>query len=371
MASTNSDGMSASLQKSWQDLGIDFQKTPTKSSLSEARSKVCHSFFKDIYEEDLLRLNQARKTYRGFYIYAVDGDDLNLPCSHGILAEGYRGWCFNKSFETYYPKMYTVYAYDVMNGLVTGFRQSQRSEEFYNAINLIPSFEKNSIAIYDRLYGSYPVMSAHAARGSYFLIRLKKSVDAVKGGGLDREVAWSNSKNREDGILKIRIVKMYNTKTKEMMFFATNLAKEFFSRREIVKLYQKRWDIETSLRDLTHTMKVEQWHSQTINGILQEIYALLWLMNNVKMQMRSDEQEAKFLDDKEYHKSNFKLCIKIVIENLSLLIAKKYDELRKLLKFWVCRSKEKRCHRSRSYPRIIKNRHTNNPIRSKIKRNSP
>ena len=211
----------------------------------------------------------------------------------------------------------------------------------------------------------------HVKSGSYFLIRLKKSVDVVKSGDLDHEVEWSNSKNKEDGVLKVRIVKMYNTKTKEMMFFATNLAKEFFSRREIVKLYQKRWEIETSFRDLTHTMKVEQWHSQTVNGILQEIYALLWLMNNVKIQMRSDVQEDKFLVSKKYHKSNFKLCIKIVIENFSLLIAKKYDELRKLLNFWVCRSKEKRCHRSRSYPRIIKNRPTKYTVRSKIKRRSP
>ena len=363
--------MSSSLQKSWQDLGIDFQKTPTKSSLSEARSKVCHSFFRDIYEADLLRLSEDRKTYRGFYIYAVDGDDLNLPCSPQILAEGYHGWCFNKSFETYYPKMYTVYAYDVINGLVSGFRQSQRSEEFYSAINLIPSFEKNSIAIYDRLYGSYPVMSAHAMSGSYFLIRLKKSVDVVKCGSLDHEVDWKNSQNKKDVAVRVRVVKMYNTKTKEMMFFATNLAKEVFSRKEIVKLYQKRWEIETSLRDLTHTMKIEQWHSQTINGILQEIYALLWLMNNVKMQIRSDGEEADFLDNKKYYKSNFKLCMKIVIENISLLVVKKYDELKELLGFWVERSKEKRCQRSRSYPRIIKNRPTKYTVRSKIRRRVP
>jgi Transposase DDE domain len=363
--------MSTSLQKSWQDLGLDFQQTPAKSSLSEARSKVCHSFFKDIYEADLLRLNQARKTYRGFHIYAVDGDDLNLPCSNRILAEGYRGWCFNKNFETYYPKMYTVYAYDVMNGLVSGFKQSQRSEEFYSAIGLIPNFEKNSIAIYDRLYGSYPVMSAHAASGSYFLIRLKKSVDVVKSSSLDQEVEWRNSQNKEDAAVRVRIVKMYNAKIKEMMFFATNLTKEVFSRKEIVKLYQKRWEIETSLRDLTHTMKVEQWHSQTINGILQEIYALLWLMNNVKMQMRSDGEDADFLDKKKYYKSNFKLCMKIVIENISLLIVKKYAELKELLSYWINRSKEKRCRRSRSYPRIIKNRPTKYTVRSKIRRRGP
>lgn len=370
--STNNNGLHASLQKSWQDLKLSPEETPTKSSLSEARGKVSYTFFKDIYDSDLERLNTSRKTFRGFHIYAVDGDDLNLPCSRQILKEGYRGYLYDKKHETYYPKMYTVYAYDVINGLVQRFAHSKTREELYTAIGLIPSFEKNSIAIYDRLYGGYPVMSEHEKAGSYFLIRLKKKAtvvrDFIQSGDLDLEVEWVNSQNKEDTPLKVRLIKAHHPKTKELMVFATNLSKTMFSRKDLLKLYQKRWQIETSFRDLTHTLQIEQWHSKSANGILQEIYALLWFVNNIKIQMSNRKGGGDFLDQSEYYKSNFKLCIKIVMDNIFMVIRGHYQKLRRLLKFWLERTVEKRRWRSRSYPRILKGRLTKYPVHSKIRR---
>jgi IS4 transposase len=47
----------------------------------------------------------------------------------------------------------------------------------------------------------------------------------------------------------------------------------------IFKLYRLRWQVETSFLELTAITRSEQWHSKSYNGIMQELYALMWLIN--------------------------------------------------------------------------------------------
>ena len=351
------------------------EHTPVKSSLSEARDKVSYHFFKDIYETDLKRLSGTRKTYRGFHIYAVDGDDLDLPASKSVLQNGYRGYPYAKKFETYYPKMYTVYAYDVMNGLVHNFAFSSKYQELNLAVDMTKSFEKNSVTIYDRYYSGFPLMNSHYQEGNYFLIRVKtngktaaRSVKRfIESGTNEMNVDWYSNRTKVNQI-NVRLVKIVNPKTNKSIVLATNLSKEQFTRKELFKLYEKRWEIETSLSDLTHTLKMSQWHSKKVNGILQEIFALLWFVNNVKIQMMNLNDHNEFLGQQRYAKSNFKLCARLIIENIALIIERKFKQLGQLLAFWIARTKEYRKHHSRSYPRIVKGKLSKFPVHSKIRR---
>ncbi len=374
--STNEDGFNQALQKTWQIQDLKIDNTPVKSSLSEARSKVSYEFFKDIYQENLQDFSKSRKMFRGFYIYAVDGDDLNLPCSKDILDEGYRGALYAKDFETHYPKMYTVYAYDVLNGLVTDFRFSKKCQEFNLALDIARMTEENSITIYDRLYCGYPLLATHLQQKNHCLIRVNINGSKIhkpikrflESGRNDHFVDWyPYQKEGKDGI-KIRLVKIRNPRTKQDMVFATTLSREQFTRKEIQALYKKRWEIETSLRDLTHTLKMSQWHSKKENGVLQEIYALLWYVNNVKLQMSSLHSEENFLSHGKYRKSNFKLCAKLVIENIGLVLKGKFSELRRILIFWINRTLERRTRYTRSYNRVVKRKLSKFPVHSKVTR---
>jgi hypothetical protein len=368
--------MNQALQKTWQVRKLKMEQTPVKSSLSEARSKVSYKFFEDIYQKDLKKLSKSRRTYQGFHIYAVDGDDLNLPASGQVLKQGYRGSRFDKQFETYYPKMYTVYSYDILNGTVHDFSFSNKFQEFSAAVNMAQDFEKNSIAIYDRLFCGYSLIKAHLNGGSHCLIRakvngptvhrpVKKFLESCKN---ELIVDWyPHNKQGQDGI-RVRLVKIVNPKTKKIMVFATTLPKKQFSRKDIQKLYQKRWEIETHFRDLTQTLKMNQWHSKNINGILQEIFALLWFVNNVKMQMTRFAETTDFLKQEKYQKSNFKLCAKLIVEHIDLVIDQKLRDLSKLLEFWIKRTRESRKHGSRKYQRVVKGKLSKFPVHSKILR---
>jgi len=59
----------------------------------------------------------------------------------------------------------------------------------------------------------------------------------------------------------------------------TNLPADEFSTDDIKHLYHLRWNIETSFRDLKHTIGATNFHSKKVEYIVQEIWARLILFN--------------------------------------------------------------------------------------------
>lgn len=362
---TNKDGAYHALYNAFKACGFKEKYTPAKSSLTEYRAKVSYTFFEDIYRRDLERLNPDRRMFKGHYIYAVDGDQTDLPLSDDILDHGYRGYPvrgFNQ--ETHFPKMYTVLAYDVMNGIVKDFRFSNQQHEVQLARQMPASLEENSITIYDRLHFNYETVLAHTDANNYFIARCKT------GPNVKREVqAFWKSNKRSDyflwsklnkalttPLLPVRLVKVKHPKTRKALVFMTNLDPKDFSNNEIAKLYLKRWEIEGCFRDLTSTMKMDEWRARTVNGILQEAYALLWLANAVKFQcLRVNENPDAFLST-NYSRSNFKLALSLVMENIKLLVCGQWRKLASILNYWIIRTQEKRQKLSRSYPRVHRKR---------------
>lgn len=364
---TNHNGYDTALMKAWKNCSQGLKQAPRRSSLSEYREKISFQFFKDFWEKDLqTELNICRRKLRGFYVYAIDGDDFDLPASEDIIANGYRGYPIGKDKETHYPKMYTVQALDIVNGIVKDFSFSTEKHEVQMARQMAKKLETKSIAIYDRLHSGYLTAKGHVDAENYFLIRIKDQ--APKNNIEIKKFCQSKGKkskwidltpgtplqNKEPDLpsLRTRLVKIKNPRTKKMIVFMTNLKEEQFLDDELGILYQRRWEVETNFRDLTSTaLKMNQWHSKKLNGILQEIYATLWLVNQVRIQVRI---KIKNWLNHRYEKANFKHCVQLVCENLDLLVAGKNRKLKKLLNYWIWRTTEARTRLSRSYPRQAK-----------------
>ncbi len=364
-ASTNGEGYFSALHNTWRKCGGCLQDTPAKSSLSEFRDKVSFEFFREVFQESLKQLEPMRRKFRGFHIYAIDGDSLDLPASADVLKNKYRGYPTSRGRETHFPKMYAVHCLDVINGSIREFGYSETQAEVHIARQMVSRLEENSITLYDRLHCGYGVIFAHTEANNYFVVRARTS-----GPGIKSEIREFRDTSKRSDImlwhamhlrrqypgLAVRLVKVKNPRSGEDLIFVTNLSKDQFSDLEIAKLYLRRWDIEGSFRDLTTTLKMHQWHSKKLNGILQEIFALLWLTNAVRAECNRYIKHAKNWFCDRYEKSNFKLCTEIVIENLDLLIFKKRTEFYRILEYWIRRSTEKRRRLSRSYPRVVKQR---------------
>ncbi len=294
---------------------------------------------------------------------------MDLPASDDILAQGYRGFPLAKNRETYYPKMYTTQIYDLVNEQVREFSFSNAQDEVYMARDMIPALEKNSLSIYDRLYCGYETMRAHDKHGSYFLIRSRINDNGEQGRGVYGQVAeFVRSKKKETPItwrplpgfrrkspdIELRAIKIKHPKTKRIYVYLTNLPHNFGG-KAIGQLYRRRWEIETSFKDLTCTLKMGQWHSKMFNGIMQEIFALLWLVNSTKRQMQQ-AVKRKDLIESNYERTNFKLSIRCIMDNLKLLFIGKLKLFYEKIGIWMNRMIETRRRDSRSYERVVKHR---------------
>jgi hypothetical protein len=244
---------------------------------------------------------------------------------------------------------------------------------------MIGGFEKNSIAIYDRLHWGHPTFLEHRNAGNYFLVRcrdkgkkLSRFIQAfIESGKNEMETTWfenARMKVEREGIL-VRIFRIKNPRTKEWSIFVTNVPKSKFHYRELGRFYEKRWEVETSYRDLISTLKLDSWHSRSINGILQELFAMAYLVNSVKMQLAQLTGVEQF-EKRNYNLPNFKLCFELISTNFRLLILRKIDKLLDLLELAIRQTKEQRKHYSRSYPRHVRRYGTGFNVANKVPRSS-
>ena len=195
-------------------------------------------------------------------------------------------------------------------------------------------------------------MNLHCKHGSYFLIKCRSR-------GIDKQIQDFFDEPRRRKTIKIFdqktkkenelfLIKIANPKTKKDYIYITNLPKELRSKKNIRQLYNMRWEVEVSFKNLAQTQKVEQFHSQFLNGIKQELYAALWLSNATNILAGH-----KTTIDDEYTKTNFKLLLNYLSRHIKDFIKGRQEKLKD---FFILRdrSKEKRKRYSRTYRRILK-----------------
>jgi len=92
----------------------------------------------------------------------------------------------------------------------------------------------------------------------------------------------------------------------------TNLEENLFPLPEIKRLYAMRWGIETSFRDLKHTLGLLHLHAKKVEFILQEIFAKLTMYNFCELitQTVVIQQEKR----KYTYKVNFSDAVRICFE---------------------------------------------------------
>lgn len=348
-------GYLSAMRKTWGLFETDLETLPAKSSLSEARAEVSFEFFRDSYLEQAKLIRAKLPKIKGFRLYAVDGDQLELPASEDILSYGYRGFICKNGKETHYPRMYYTSKVEVFSGIVTDVRESIENDECRNAVDMARETECDSITLYDRLHFSIKLAQAHQDSTSFYVARLK-----VGSRVLMQLQDFIKSKRKAklvsiDG-LQIRFIRVKNQKTGEWMYLATNLPRSIFKVREIQWLYWRRYDIETVFRDLTATHSLGVWHSTKLNGILQEFYLQFYIHNCSRFLILLAGGIEAIKDPKtgEYRRPNFKLLREYFMDNLELLLNEKIEQLYSAMKFLVQKSMETRIYFSRLSPRQVK-----------------
>lgn len=286
---------------------FEYKKSlPTASAFVQARDKILPSAFSHVFNE-FNKLLRRRKNYRGYNLLAADGTSINIFTDTNDL-ETYQDNGKNKGHN----RFVLTALYDLCNNLfIDNVIQPLNSYDERSAlIEMIPDIDDKSIVVLDRGYESYNVF-AHCEENSIKYLSRVKDIDSngilsglkLPDKEIDEVFTVNISKYQKKCYKALHNFKFspsistFDFSTKENPIYQlsfrvlrikldsgnyesiiTNLGSDFSS-KDIKYLYQLRWGVETSFRQLKYAIGLSHLHAKKKDSIFQEIYARLTLHN--------------------------------------------------------------------------------------------
>ena len=288
---------------------------PTVSAFVQQRNKIDYRAFETIFKTFTKSISE-QQTFKGYRLLAIDGSDLHTPTNKNERESFYEGKKSQKSYNLLHLNaLYDIQRKVYVDAIVQGGKHSNEHKAFVTMIDRddapIPT-----IYIADRGYESYNNMAHIIEKGDRFLIRIKdlggngiaSRLKLNLEGEFDIEVSLNltrkqnreakrsldylphnvnfdylpksckNSSGCDVYALNFRLLR-FKLSDDSYELLATNLEKSVFEADDLKSLYNMRWGIETSFRDLKYSLALSYFHSKKTENILQEIFARLTMYN--------------------------------------------------------------------------------------------
>jgi hypothetical protein len=279
-------------------------KTVSSSAMTQARANLKHTAFialnavliKIFYRDD----NYQR--YEGFRVLAIDGSKVRLPKGDEIKEEfgsiRYRNQKEEVKGEHNYAQVSVLY--DVMNRIAIAAEFAKAlAYEVDLAIKHLTQVQKGDLLIGDRNYASGRFIDAILTHGVDLVIRCSASSFKVarkmlQGCGADSQIATLKiEKGREIKIVQVRFVRVKLSTGEYEVLVTSLLDKQVYPTEMFKELYHLRWGIETYYGLLKTRLELENFTGKTVESILQDFYATLYLTNLESVLIQETETELK------------------------------------------------------------------------------
>jgi len=324
----------------------------TSSAFIQQRSKILPEAFECLFQHFTSQVDE-NKIYHGLRLLAVDGSDLQIAANSGDPDSYYPGINGQKSYNLLHINaMYDLLQHTYTDAVIQKSRNSDESGALTDMVDR--SGIEQALLLADRNYESYNNLAHIQEKGWYFLIRIKDNTAGIVSGLILPD------KDEYDVPFHIHLTRKQTNSIKELLkdknhyklvtatqrfdylpqtsrkhdptvFYdlsfrivrfpisdtmcetiITNLNAEQYPLTEIKSLYAMRWGIETSFRDLKHTLGLLHLHAKKVEFILQEIFAKLTMYNFCELITQSVviHQEQK----KYAYKVNFSDAVHVCFE---------------------------------------------------------
>lgn len=291
--------------------------TLSNSAFHQQRSKLLPDTFSFLFQQ--FNSHYPFSLYKGkYHLLACDGSSFTFTRNPND-SDSY--FAPDGKTTNGYNQVHVVALFDLLSKRYcdTIVQPVRKKNEFHALADMIDRYripDTIPIFIADRGFHSFNVFAHAIEHNSYFLIRAKDvNVQRLLGKNLpdtdcfdiqlNRILTRSNSKRKR---LHPELEDQYRFICKEVTFdyiehgtgeeypislrvlrvkisdngyenIITNLPVEEFPSEEIKKLYNLRWNIETSFRELKHTIGATNFHSKKHEYIEMEVWARLILYN--------------------------------------------------------------------------------------------
>lgn len=308
----------------------DLNDRVTASAYEQAKGKLKPSVFRHIFDEFNETLVKPKLLDGKYRVFAIDGSDFNLPYNSEseYIVQG------NKDIAKPYSQIHVNALFDLENRIYQDciFQARSAINERDAAIDMIKRLDVGKhIVIMDRGYDGFNMIeNFNRIKDCYYVIRTKAGKGGIKeicnlpDEECDEETCFqittshryyirnhieqpylhlihSPKKHYKEYIstntrnirwdfnqfcnVKCRVVKFRindnETGKEEWEVILTNLNRYEFPVSRIKNLYHKRWDIETSFRQLKYSLGGVQFHSKKDDFAEMELYSHLIMFNVV------------------------------------------------------------------------------------------
>ena len=305
------------------DLFPNVESLPSASAFVQQRQKIKIDAFRRVFEEFTSKL--LSKSEKDLVMLAVDGSDIQIPTSPEDTSSYYPGTNGQKPYNLLHLNaMYNLENHLYTDVIIDGKMMSNEHSALQKMVDRSPIHK--ALVIADRGYESYNSMAHIQEKGWYFLIRIKDGINGIKNGldlpdtpEFDVDIHMKLTRKQTNEMKKLfatdrnhykliphstpfdylplKLRKHEDTQFFELNFrivrfkvnenlyetVLTNLDKKDYLPEKLKELYNYRWGIETSFRDLKYTIGMLDFHSKKVMCIHQEIYAHLIMYNFAEM----------------------------------------------------------------------------------------
>ena len=324
---------------------------PSSSAFVQQRSKISEEAFPMLFSLFVKKTDYS-KLYKGLRLIAADGSDIHIPTNPSHPDSFFPGVNEQASYNMLHlDAMYDLLRHTYTDASLIGQRKVNERSSLCAMVDR--SSIENVLLIADRGYEGFNLMAHIQEKHWHFLIRIQdvlhsrgiaaglslpdkeefdmpvnlslttKSTNEVKQLCKDRNnyrfipstVAFDYlpKKNRKHDPtlfyeLRFRVVRFKITdNTYETV--VTNLDQNKFPAKELKKLYNMRWGIETSFRELKYTVGLLNFHAKKVEYICQEVFARLIMYNFTELvtsHVIIQKAETKYA-----YKANFSVAVHV------------------------------------------------------------
>jgi hypothetical protein len=239
----------------------------------------------------------GKKLWKGRTLLAGDGSTLNLPSSKEIKDKYGSYSSTNMGVERYLARI--LFIYDVMSDVVVDWEISNMKDA--EKVLLRKCIERmlgtDHILVLDRGFGNYTTVTELNTLKTDFCIRLPINGSNFAKRAMANEeedfiTDWVPSKNEKENckklglecpVVKVRVTKIKLKDGETELLVSSLLDQQRYSLQDMGELYDLRWGVEEGFKNLKPKMKIEQFGCKKPEGVLQEFYAHIFIMNMVAL----------------------------------------------------------------------------------------
>lgn len=296
----------------------------TRSAYCEARKRLPVEIFRELLRETGQRVTeQANRVglWRGHRVVSMDGSSFSMADTKPLRALFH--WAPEKrGFEL--PVSKFVALFDLITGaLLDLVPASLCDHELQIVQRLHDLLRPNDVVVADRLYCTYAYLAQLCSEQLHFVIRVPaasrridfrphrrhaefkhwkgpQSIWIHRHGKHDQIVDWIKPAEAPPWLpreiwdrlperLRVRELRYRVTRrgyrSREVTLVTTLLDPERYPKEAVASLYSRRWQIETNLRHLKTTMRMDVLRCQTVDGIHRELAVFGIVYNAVRLVM--------------------------------------------------------------------------------------